>query len=374
MNVIVRTRKTASLCSLIVMMCASLTLLSACNEDKPVQPPDTEPEDTTTTSHDFQFQVFTLGDGASMLQDVAIINDTLAYAVGVIYVKDSTGQYILPPYNLAKWNGKNWELSRVWFKFDVVAGNDTRVSEAVGVLAFGEDDLLVSSGGCVMHKSQGLWKRLGILFGAGWQIGSPWHLWGRSSKDFYGVGGGGSIVHWNGGAWEKIESGTTLEMQDIWGAYNPKTGKDEILCMASEKDTENGKRILRVEENMVVVLDSSGLANQLGGIWFTANKRYYAVGAGVHWKQPIDSPQPWSVYKPGEVTSYFSNAIRGNAPNDIVVAGAFSEIVHFNGRTWRNFRTDGVLRGSFLKIAIKGNLIIAVGYYGQKGTIAVGNR
>lgn len=40
-----------------------------------------------TTSHDFTWQIYTLGDGtgSSCLYDVAIINDTLAYAVGEIY-------------------------------------------------------------------------------------------------------------------------------------------------------------------------------------------------------------------------------------------------------------------------------------------------
>src|SRR5437867_933439 len=41
-----------------------------------------------TTSHSFQFFRDTLGDGSSsVLNDVAIINDTLAYAVGEIYLQ-----------------------------------------------------------------------------------------------------------------------------------------------------------------------------------------------------------------------------------------------------------------------------------------------
>ena len=41
-----------------------------------------------TTSHNFTWEIDTLGDGgSSVLRDVAIINDTLAYAVGEIYKK-----------------------------------------------------------------------------------------------------------------------------------------------------------------------------------------------------------------------------------------------------------------------------------------------
>ena len=39
-----------------------------------------------TTSHDFSWKTFTFGGGGgSVLNDVAIVNDTLAYAVGEIY-------------------------------------------------------------------------------------------------------------------------------------------------------------------------------------------------------------------------------------------------------------------------------------------------
>jgi len=50
-------------------------------------------ETMDTTSHDFSWQIYTLGDGtgSSCLYDVAIINDTLAYAVGEIYILPPVG-------------------------------------------------------------------------------------------------------------------------------------------------------------------------------------------------------------------------------------------------------------------------------------------
>ena len=48
-----------------------------------------------TTSNDFTWQTYTFGDpgaGSSILNDIAIVNDTLAYAVGEVYLNDSTGQ------------------------------------------------------------------------------------------------------------------------------------------------------------------------------------------------------------------------------------------------------------------------------------------
>ncbi len=68
-----------------------------------------------TTSSNFTFQTIYLGGASSsVLNDVAIINDTLAYAVGQIYEYDSTGQIDQYPYNLATWNGQNWKLSKLY--------------------------------------------------------------------------------------------------------------------------------------------------------------------------------------------------------------------------------------------------------------------
>ena len=56
-----------------------------------------------TTSHNFLWTLDTLGDGnSSTLYDVAIINDTLAYAVGEISVRNSIGGYRTPAFNFAR--------------------------------------------------------------------------------------------------------------------------------------------------------------------------------------------------------------------------------------------------------------------------------
>jgi hypothetical protein len=72
----------------------------------------TEPPELTadTTSHNYTWQLELLGNGAGsgVFYDVAIINDTLAYAVGELYMKDSLGQDDPHAYNVARWNGRQW--------------------------------------------------------------------------------------------------------------------------------------------------------------------------------------------------------------------------------------------------------------------------
>ncbi len=73
-----------------------------------------------TTSHSFTWQTFEFGDdGASpsSLKDVAIINDSDIWAVGSVYLNDSTGQPDYNAYNAIHWDGNKWELKRITVNF-----------------------------------------------------------------------------------------------------------------------------------------------------------------------------------------------------------------------------------------------------------------
>ena len=74
-------------------------------------------------------------------------------------------------------------------------------------------------------------------------------LWGTSSSDLYGVGNAGAIVHYNGSSWSKIESGTNMNIIDIWGDKNPFTGKTEIICGAYNQIPRSESDIIRSEEH-----------------------------------------------------------------------------------------------------------------------------
>jgi len=65
----------------------------------------TPPDGSDTTSHRVQWQpVDTLG-ALGLIRDVWVFDKNNAYAVGEIYLKDSTGQFDRNGYNLVKWDG-----------------------------------------------------------------------------------------------------------------------------------------------------------------------------------------------------------------------------------------------------------------------------
>ena len=118
----------------------------------------------------------------------------------------------------------------------------------------------------------------------------------------------------------------------------------------------------------------TGLSWGISGVWFTMSGPYYVVGAGVGRKSILDTTS-WKVSGPQEITTYFSNAIRGNNQNDIVVAGAFGEIVHYNGSSWKSFLTQTAMaNGTFYSVAFKGSIIVSVGQVGNRAVVAKGKR
>src|SRR5208283_1450615 len=104
-----------------------------------------------TTSHNWTWEVDTLGIANSYLYDIAILNDTLAYAVGYIYLNDSTGKFDQQPYGVAVWNGARWQFKRV-----MAIGPTGAVSNLTpsGILAFSAADIWFANGGVFSWDGQ----------------------------------------------------------------------------------------------------------------------------------------------------------------------------------------------------------------------------
>jgi hypothetical protein len=206
---------------------------------------------------------------------VAIINDTLAYAVGAIYLNDSTGHYDPFPYNLARWNGSSWSMERLSFLIKLLwpnsSGDTIGYAPAKSIFAFNENDIWIATG-TVQHWNGTQWQQ---FQGAG--AGGSIKMWGSSSNDMYFVGYSGLIIHYNGNSWTKIESGTTLPINDIYGAYNSTTKQWEILAVASD---DANKKLLRIQGTSVSSVPDDSLSNSLYGVWFVPCEKYYVVGAG----------------------------------------------------------------------------------------------
>ena len=326
-----------------------------------------------TTSHDFQWEVIEFPSlyGSGVLRDVAIINENDIWAVGEIY-SDSAQPWL--PYNVVHWDGKKWELLRVYFP--TVCGQSSLTPyPAKAVFAFEDGRIWISSSGdkIAILKDNNQINNFCLPSSVSMSTNK---IWGKSSNDLYVVGSEGLIAHYNNSSWQKLENPVTdLPIQDIWGAIDPRTGKELILCVASDKYHNLGRKVLKIEDHTISSVNDSGLTWSLSSVWFMPGKRYYIAGAGIYPKNKIDSPEPWIRYPSGTVTSYFTNRIRGNDINDVIAAGAFGEMVHYNGITWHNYYSETQLNsGNYYSVAIKNNLVVAVGSENGHGVLTIGVR
>lgn len=316
-----------------------------------------------TTSHNFSWQMFTFGEqSSSVLYDVAIINENDIWAVGEIYTKDSytydsLGNWI-DPYNAIHWDGEKWGLKRIYYNYN----GSYLWSPIRTVFAFNENDIWF---GTNLHWNGKTYEQPFSSVLTGWSAN---RLFGTSSDNLYAVGNNGNIAHYNGTSWQKIESGIKLTLQDVWGGL---TTKDELLCLASEIYNNVGTRLMIIENNTATALSTDGLPWSLSSIWFTKGKKYYLAGDGIYEKHDLTEKKWKNVLG---ITSYYIDRIRGNDINDMIAVGAYGEILHFNGRSWKSYMASTYVDGGFKSVSIKDNLAVAVGTKARQALIIVGKR
>jgi hypothetical protein len=193
-------------------------------------------------------------------------------------------------------------------------------------------------------------------------------LWGESPSSVYAVGNGGGIAHYNGSTWQRLESGTTLPLQDVLGSYNRSSTQYEILAVGPGPFNVQ-RKIVRISAGGVTALSDSGIAFSLNGVWLDAGRRYYVVGSGIFEKN-IFSNSRWKSIQP-QVTEYYTYAIRGTSLNHVVVVGAFRDVGHFNGWTWRTY-PNVIGSGSWFSVSVRGKKVIAVGAMASQAIVLRG--
>ncbi len=317
-----------------------------------------------TTSHDFTFQSWTFGTiGSSVLYDVAIIDENNIWAVGEIMIAD-TSQNGYTTYNAVHWDGSEWELKRIPFTYN----GQTFYSAIKAILAFNENDIWFGIASLIHwdgHTYQSI-STQGIF------PASINKMWGTSSNNFYIVGTNGQIAHYNGTNWQRIESGTTLNINDIWGDFNDKTQVWEVLAVASNKFFNDGSKILKIENATVAELNQTGLPWSISSIWFDSGKKYYVGGDGLFTVNKIN--EDW--IKVENFPSFYKDISRGTMLNNIVVSGSSGLVSHFNGYSWKHYLNSELpyFTGRFLSAGINNNIIVATGWQEQKSIVLIGKR
>lgn len=308
-----------------------------------------------TTSHNFTWQSWTFGEhSSSRLNDVAIIAENNIWAVGEIYINDSLGQPDPQAYNTAHWDGIEWELKRVYFP-TVCGSNSLTPYPANAIFTFENGQIWVSSSGdkiAILHNSIQL-NQFCLPPNVSMSINK---IWGTSGDDLYVVGDNGSIAHYNGTNWQKLESGTDVDIQDIWGVENNLSGEPLILCAASYVAQTGEKKILSITNVTQVDTIFWGTGRRVHSLWFNSSNKLFASGGGVFIRKYDDH---W--VEQTEIPLYFTERVRGKDKNDVFAVGHFGLIAHYSGSSWKTY-PEASIALVYTSLDYKNNLMVTVGY------------
>ncbi len=334
------------------------------------------PVNTTTmdtTSNSFTFEIDTLSTlitSSSFLTDVAIINDTLAYAVGNIAATDSTGN--ATPYDMGVWNGTKWQLKQHYFDENSV------IAPVRGICVNTPGDIWLAAGSIfhwdgVSSETPLVYSRLNLPDPNAFieKLLEP------SSNFVYGVGDVGTIALFKSGSWQQIPSGTTMDLTDIYGAngkvlvagFNDEYAQGIILNLS-------GSTCTTFEESDFISADQlfkPKLYGEIVTVWIDEKNAIYAAGNLLFWNKYNQWDYVRSLpenYLGGNQNVFYIGAIgriRGNASNDLWIGGDRNTLRHFNGATWTQVGLpyDPNSAIAWPGIAVKGNLCIAVGQNGR---------
>ena len=172
------------------------------------------------------------------------------------------------------------------------------------------------------------------------------------------VGNSGLIAHYDGQQWQRIESGTDENINDIHGIVN--NNKKIIYCVFGKTLTQTIPGVIKIENKNVIEVQWPYNDRIPHSIWFDKPGLIYVAGGEVVLK---DYTGEWRIIS--NLPRYYIKRIRGNADNDIFIAGAYSILAHFNGLGWYLYEY-GNSNKHYESLDFKNNLLVVVGHIGGR--------
>jgi hypothetical protein len=334
-----------------------------------------------STSHNFQWTIDTLGVIDSSIRDCAIISENDIWVVGQIFERDSLGNVDLQQYNAAHWDGVQWSVMRIMFPIDDINGNEvgTAPFEGVSVCAFGSNDVWFASGGSFVQWNGKAFRRISLAPGT--LLGSISRIFGLTDNAIYAVGNNGTLLHFDGNAWQRQESGTTYPLTDIYGSNG-------TAVISADNDLTMQYAVLQLKGTLCSVMVEAGvvtpdqlfkpkLYGELASVWIDEKNAVYAGGnlfyrcRNGQWDYVRSMPENYMGGNNGATYRGFIYKIRGNKSNDMWIAGDRNTLRHYNGSTWvqMGYPYNPQSEISWRSLDVKENLCVVVGDAGMLGVV-----
>jgi hypothetical protein len=315
-----------------------------------------------TTSHAFIWQVDTLGLAFSHARDVAIISQSETWVVGEFCLNDSSRRID----NLARWDGSTWTYDRVYFSVcdSTVIGVGSTVNPCTAIFALSRDNVWITDGAVFVNWDGFKFRqvcRYGNIID-----GELLKLWGTSNTNMFAVGQKGKISHYDGASWQKMESGTDIDLLDVWGSPD---GSVVWACGWTDfKPTillryQNGvwNKAYQDEANLYSYSQDS-LSGPVKSVWTNSSNRLFALTWFDLYQLPTNTRGEgqvlWGMENPN---IWASEKIRGTAINNLAAVSYPGLIWHYNGLSWESFDYLKNSHDYLRNVDVTGDQIVAVG-------------
>ncbi len=319
----------------------------------PTEPPDDKPPvEPDSTTQNFTFETYEFGNGfeSSWLEDVWIFDENNIWAVGYVREPITNNNSM----NIIRWNGSKW------YGF----GRQFNSSGIYGIWGLDSANIFFAVGAVVQYKNGSFIEyNLGYL---GFTNGQGVHkLWGSSESNIWGVGPWGTIVHYDGFAWSKIE------FDQQWYFYGITGNKNTGTAYTVASGNQGQSIILELKDNGVKIIfntmDAHYWANGLQTIvqysedelWLARNNVFsYNLGTE-EFKELEELPLGVAV-----------SAVSKRSEKDVYHWGngidRWGKLVHYNGKRFTTFTIQTGQTAYPEGIYAIDNLAVAVGSVGNK--------
>ena len=246
------------------------------------------------------------------------------------------------------------------------------------IFAFSKTDFWMVYGGLAYHTLDG--KYFDYLLPGG-QSGSVNSCWGTSSNNMFFVGNRGLIYHYNGTKFDSMNSNTNKDLTSVWGTSNNNV-------WASGFNSSTGETVILHYDGTSWSIDN--LSNDAGAkssgldaVWTCDSSGHSFVatsGATVYRKTDNGAWRNDAGLIPnalGGGTFVGLYLLRGNTPSDIMAAGSWGWVGHWNGKTWKKYDTLYDYNNSDYTagaLSVNGNTACVVGTKGGASWVAIGQR
>jgi hypothetical protein len=325
-----------------------------------------------TSSHGFHWTLFHVGFLGSQATGVSIVNDSCAWISGNFQDYESNDSTQVIPYGALTWNGT--DLVKRIVRYLEPGSSTLYPGELTGIQAIAENDVYATTAMSLLHWDGYDWGQRAMFyqtFPFNYALRS---LWIENAHQIYCGGRNGGLFLVRDSNWTDLSPGGNMTFVDLWGTTDPSTHEPYVLGAMSRPRVDNTHALIKIVGESVSALSDSGIQSPILSVWKLENSRAYIANWDIVTKPDPLAGGPWSRTFLIFVPWAYPQSIRGNNENDLLLGCADGEVIHYNGASALSYSEVRLTTGQYQKVALRGNLAVAVGEEQGRAVVAIGTR